>query len=105
VAEQRFLIQKNAAILDKRLGEINKDGKMLVVLDTEDYLNAKETIQRYELGIDTAYLVKYLGQGDMDFNTLETEEHYPKTSEYISFEELMKSTKGARVMAGSERGS
>jgi hypothetical protein len=38
-----------------------KDGKLLVVLDEDDILNPEETLRRYELGIDTKYLVKHFG--------------------------------------------
>jgi len=35
--------------------------KMLIVHDDDDLLNPQETIRRYELGIDTAFMVKHLG--------------------------------------------
>lgn len=37
--------------------------KMLIVHDDDDLLNPKETIRRYELGIDTNFLVKHFGGG------------------------------------------
>ena len=98
VADNRFKIQNNKQELEEKLREINKDGKMLVVLDEDDYLNMKDTLNRYKLGVDTNYLVKHLGQGDFDFQTLETEEHYPKTSEYVPYDELMRSTREAHLL-------
>jgi len=33
------------------------------MLDEDDIINYQETLRRFELGIDTDYLIKYFGYG------------------------------------------
>lgn len=39
---------------------------MLVVLDEGDLLNPDETIKRYQMGVDTKFLVEHFGGGDLE---------------------------------------
>jgi hypothetical protein len=63
-AERKATLQRNTEYLKRKLQDLNKDGRLLAVLDEDDILNADETIRRQKLGIDINYLVKHFGEGD-----------------------------------------
>jgi hypothetical protein len=74
---------KNEQIINKKLLESVDPlkTKMLIVHDDDDLLNPQETIRRYELGIDTTFMVKHLGQGNLDISTLTMDALYLETED------------------------
>ena len=77
------MMAKNEQIINKKILESVDPlkTKMLIVHDDDDLLNPQETIRRYELGIDTTFMVKHLGQGNLEISTLTQDALYLETED------------------------